>query len=99
MRAWLTSIRRRTLPLMCKATSWLTFPFLLFFTLLLQPHTLRHMHLSPFALQDETESDSVKAEKARARAHRDRLAQMALERRAKKAEFKAEADALANMQV
>ena len=41
----------------------------------------------------------MKAERARARAHRDRLAQMALERRAKKAEVKAEADALANLQV
>jgi len=51
------------------------------------------------ARQEETESDSVKAEKARARAHRDKLAQMALERRAKKAEIKAEADALAALQV
>lgn len=50
-------------------------------------------------LQEEPESDAVKAEKARARAHRDRLAQMALERRAKKAEVKAEADAVAALQV
>ncbi|KAF5836848.1 tubulin-tyrosine ligase family-domain-containing protein [Dunaliella salina] len=48
--------------------------------------------------KEEPESDAVKAEKARARAHRDRLAQMALERRAKKAEVKAEADAVAALQ-
>lgn len=55
--------------------------------------------VSDMCLQEECESDSVKAEKARARAHRDRLAQMAMERRAKKAEEKAEADTLAAMQV
>ena len=38
-------------------------------------------------LQEDSESDSVKTERARARAHRDRLAQMAQERRQLKAQL------------
>ena len=39
------------------------------------------------SVQEDSESDSVKAERARAKAHRDRLAQMALERRKIKAQL------------